>query len=166
MRTDFRLMPVAAGLIAACLAMPSVSFAVGGPSGTAVTYATQGQLGQTVVNPYGLAPLTAVIRNGGYVLKKATVRIVPKKGGQEIRYEVGPQTLRTHGGIPVFGLYADYKNKVEVTYTRVFLGEEKEFKETYDIWTAPVWLDVTGNPAIPQAFPGHLTTPLYHYLQS
>lgn len=152
MRTDFRLMPVAAGLIAACLAMPSVSFAVGGPSGTAVTYATQGQLGQTIVNPYGLAPLTAVIRNGGYVLKKATVRIVPKKGGQEIRYEVGPQTLRTHGGIPVFGLYADYKNKVEVTYTRVFLGEEKEFKETYDIWTAPVWLDVTGNPAIPQAF--------------
>lgn len=79
MRTDFRLMPVAAGLIAACLAMPSVSFAVGGPSGTAVTYATQGQLGQTVVNPYGLAPLTAVIRNGGYVLKKATVRIVPKR---------------------------------------------------------------------------------------
>ena len=151
MRTDFRLIPVAAGLLAA-LAMSSASFAVGGPSGTAVTYQTQGQLGQTVVNPYGLAPLTAVIRNGGYVLKKATVRIVPKKDGQEIRYDVGPQTLRTHGGIPVFGLYADYKNKVEVTYTRVFLGEEKEFTETYDIWTAPVWLDVTGNPAIPQAF--------------
>ena len=151
MRTDFRLIPVAAGLLAA-LAMSSASLAVGGPSGTAVTYQTQGQLGQTVVNPYGLAPLTAVIRNGGYVLKKATVRIVPKKDGQEIRYDVGPQTLRTHGGIPVFGLYADYKNKVEVTYTRVFLGEEKEFSETYDIWTAPVWLDVTGNPAIPQAF--------------
>lgn len=151
MHIDFRILPIA-GMLAAALAAPSVTFAVGGPSGTAVTYQVQGELGETVVNPYGIAPLTAVIRNGGYVLTKASVRIVPKKGGQDIRYDVGPQTLRTHGGIPVFGLYANWKNKVEVTYTRVFQGQEKTVSETYDIWTAPIWLDVTGNPAIEQTF--------------
>ena len=82
MRTAFKLLPVVAGIFAAAFAAPS--HAVGGPSGLKVGYAVQGTLGETIVNPYGLAPLTAVIRNGGYVLKHATVRIVPKEGGQEI----------------------------------------------------------------------------------
>ena len=147
-----RILPAMIGIMAVGMTASSLSYAVGGPSGLAVKYKAQGQLGETVVNPYGMAPLTAVIRNGGYVIKKASVRIVPKKGGQEIKYQVGPEALRTHGGIPVFGLYADYKNKVEVTYTRVFWGEEKDIAETYDIWTAPVWVDVVGdatkNPAL------------------
>lgn len=147
MRQSFRLLPVAAGIFAAMLAAPSVTYAVGGPSGMKVQYAKSGQLGETDVNPYGMAPLTAVIRNGGYVLKKASVRIVPKKGGQEIRYDVGPRALMTYGGIPVVGLYADWGNQVEVTYTRVFQGEEKDISETYTIWTAPLWVDVTGNPS-------------------
>lgn len=133
MRTAFKLLPVVAGIFAAAFAAPS--HAVGGPSGLKVGYAVQGTLGETIVNPYGLAPLTAVIRNGGYVLKHATVRIVPKEGGQEIKYDVGPQTLRTHGGIPVFGLYAGWRNTVEVTYTRVFQGEEKTVTESYVINT-------------------------------
>ncbi len=158
MRTAFKLLPVVAGIFAAAFAAPS--HAVGGPSGLKVGYAVQGTLGETIVNPYGLAPLTAVIRNGGYVLKHATVRIVPKEGGQEIKYDVGPQTLRTHGGIPVFGLYAGWRNTVEVTYTRVFLGEEKTVTENYVINTQPAWLETTGNPAVPQNFmTAEVTTP-------
>ena len=158
MRTAFKLLPVVAGIFAAALAAPS--HAVGGPSGLKVGYAVQGTLGETIVNPYGLAPLTAVIRNGGYVLKHATVRIVPKEGGQEIKYDVGPQTLRTHGGIPVFGLYAGWRNTVEVTYTRVFQGEEKTVTESYVINTQPAWLETTGNPAIAQNFmTAKVTTP-------
>ena len=76
------------------------------PSGTKVGFKTQGELGEVVSNPYDIAPLTSVIRNGGYVLLDAHVRIVPKKNGQTIEYDVGPTALRTHGGIPVFGLYA------------------------------------------------------------
>ena len=158
MRTAFKLLPVVAGIFAAAFAAPS--HAVGGPSGLKVGYAVQGTLGETIVNPYGLAPLTAVIRNGGYVLKHATVRIVPKEGGQEIKYDVGPQTLRTHGGIPVFGLYAGWRNTVEVTYTRVFQGEEKTVTESYVINTQPAWLETTGNPAIAQNFmTAKVTTP-------
>lgn len=90
----------------------------------------------------------------------ATVRIVPKEGGQEIKYDVGPQTLRTHGGIPVFGLYAGWRNTVEVTYTRVFQGEEKTVTESYVINTQPAWLETTGNPAIAQNFmTAKVTTP-------
>ena len=158
MRTAFKLLPVVAGIFAAAFAAPS--HALGGPSGLKVEYAVQGTLGETIVNPYGLAPLTAVIRNGGYVLKHATVRIVPKEGGQEIKYDVGPQTLRTHGGIPVFGLYAGWRNTVEVTSTRVFLGEEKTVTENYVINTQPAWLETTGNPAVPQNFmTAEVTTP-------
>ena len=55
----------------------------------------QGELGEVIGNPYDIAPLTAVIKNGGVVLTKAHVRVVPKKGGVEIAYDVGPTTLRT-----------------------------------------------------------------------
>ena len=121
--------------------------ASGGASGTKIDWIVEGELGTVVINPYDIAPLTAVIRNGGYVLTKASVRIVPKKGGQEIRYDVGPQTLLTHGGIPVWGLYADYMNTVEVRYTRVFQGKSEEKTETYKIRTAPVYFEATGNRA-------------------
>lgn len=142
-----RMLPILMAVAAVGLCSSGLSYAVGGSSGLAVQYKVQGQLGETVVNPYGLAPLTAVIRNGGYVLKQARVRVLPKKGGQEISYQVGPSTLLTHGGIPIFGLYPDWKNQVEVTYVRVFGDEEKEVTETYDIWTAPVWTEVIGDPS-------------------
>ena len=38
--------------------------------------------------------------------------------------------LRTHAGIPVFGLYPDYLNTVEVSYTRLFDGKPKETLST------------------------------------
>lgn len=44
----------AAGL----LSLPGLVAASGGPSGPAVTFAVQGNIGEVIVNPYKLAPLT------------------------------------------------------------------------------------------------------------
>lgn len=93
--------------------------AMGGPSGAAVGMPAQGHIGEVIVNPYKIAPLTAIVRTGGYVVKNASVRVVPKKGGREIAYKVSDRQIRTHAGIPIAGLYADYLNTVEVSYTRV-----------------------------------------------
>lgn len=75
-KTAFAL--CAAGL----LSLPGLVAASGGPSGPAVTFAVQGNIGEVIVNPYKLAPLTAIIRNGGYELQDVEVRIVPKQNGQ------------------------------------------------------------------------------------
>ena len=136
------------------IAAPSAVLAVGGPSGTQVNFQRQGELGEVVVNPYDIAPLTAVIRNGGEVLLKAHVRIVPKKGGAEIAYDVGPTALRTYGGIPVFGLYADYQNTVEVSYTRYANGKsERVEKETYRIYAGPANIRTAGYAGVTSVFP-------------
>ena len=138
------------GTIAALVAgtFSGTAAAAGGSSGPRVTFAAQGKLGEIIVNPYKIAPLTAIIKNGGYEITEATVRIVPKKGGQEIKYKVSRKQLLTHAGIPVFGLYADYNNKVEVTYTRKFHGKTEKISETYTIYTAPVYHEVSGNPTL------------------
>ena len=107
--------------VAVALALPLSVMASGGASGTKIDWIVEGELGTIVINPYDIAPLTAVIRNGG--------------------------TLLTHGGIPVWGLYADYMNTVEVRYTRVFQGKSEEKTETYKIRTAPVYFEATGNRA-------------------
>lgn len=121
------------------------ALAIGGASGAKTDYAVQGKLGELVVNPYDIAPLTAVIKNGGYSLKDASVRILPKKGGQEIAYKVADGELKTHGGIPVFGLYPDYVNQVEVEYTKTYKAQDERVKEIYEIYAAPVFLDVSGH---------------------
>lgn len=121
------------------------AFASGGASGPVVQMEAQGSIGEVVVNPYNIAPLTAVIRNGGYVIEDATVRVVPKKGGQEIAYKVNNAELKTHAGIPVFGLYADYENTVEVSYNRLYNGKKEAVKETYKIRTAPVYMEMNGS---------------------
>ena len=82
--------PITAGLVAAS----------GGPSGPAVTFAVQGNIGEVIVNPYKLAPLTAIIRNGGYELQDVEVRIVPKQNGQEIKYKVSKRQLKTMPAFP------------------------------------------------------------------
>lgn len=142
-----KLVPCA---LAAALAVAFVpaSQAAGGPSGPKVAFHVQGHIGEIIVNPYRIAPLTAVIKNGGYELTDAKVRIVPKKGGAEIKYDVSRKALLTHGGIPVWGLYADYNNKVEVEYTRVFNGKAEKFKDTYTIYAAPVYHEVSGSPLL------------------
>ena len=128
----------------AALGTSSVALASGGSSGPTVGYVTQGHIGEIIVNPYRIAPLTAVIRNGGYVIKNATVRILPKQGGQELKYSVSDANLRTHGGVPVFGLYPDYLNTVEVEYDRLFNGKTEHFKDRFQLYAAPVYLRSNG----------------------
>ena len=134
-RRDFARLTVFAALSAS---VPLAAHAFGGPSGPSTIYKKQA-IGEVIMNPYKIAPLTAIIRNGGYVLKNASVRIVPKEGGQEIKYKVSDSQLLTHGGIPVFGLYPAYHNTVEVEYDRVFFGKTEHIKEAYKMMTQPVY---------------------------
>ena len=134
-----------AGAICASFALVAdVSVASGGSSGPAVAFRSSGNIGEVIVNPYKVAPLTAVIRNGGYEIHNASVRVLPKQGGQEIAYKVSETQLLSHGGVPVFGLYPDYVNTVEVEYDRVFQGKTEHFKDTYQFYTAPVYLRSNG----------------------
>ncbi|MBR8461954.1 aryl-sulfate sulfotransferase [Campylobacter sp. faydin G-105] len=134
-----------AGAIA--LLSPTALMAIGGASGSAIDYAIPGKLGEVVVNPYDTAPLTAVIKNGGYTVTNAKVTIVPKPGGQTISYVVNDKHIRTHGGIPVFGMYPDYQNTIEVEYTKSIGGTNPEkVKETYKIYAPAIYLESTGMP--------------------
>ena len=51
---------VGAALLSATFAFPAM--AAGGASGPKVAYMAQGNIGEVMVNPYRIAPLTAVIR--------------------------------------------------------------------------------------------------------
>lgn len=145
---------LSAACAVATLTVSSGAFAIGGASGPHVTYPTTGKIGAVNMNPYGIAPLTAVIRNGGYTLTDVTVRIVPKQGGQEIKYKVCDTQVRTHGGIPVFGLYPDYRNTVEVSYTKFANGKsEKVTNEKYRIYAGPANLRTAGYAGVDSAFP-------------
>ena len=62
------LKPVALACLLALASSQGV-MAAGGASGAAVKYAKQGQIGEVVNNPYRIAPLTAVIRSGGFQLE-------------------------------------------------------------------------------------------------
>ena len=125
-------------------ALPRSALAFGGPSGAKTLYPVQGHLGELIMNPYRIAPLTAIIRSGGYEVRRARVRIVPKEGGQEIAYGVSRAQLLTHGGIPVFGLYPDWVNKVEVSYDRIHAGRTEHFEETYSMYAPPVIFKLSG----------------------
>ena len=133
------------GAAVAAAGVATQAFAMGTSSGYAVVGypSAYGPLGEVLVNPYGIAPLTALIKNGGYELLDAHVRVVPKEGGQEIAYAVSRKQLLTHGGVPVFGLYADYQNKVEVEATKRFQGKTTKEKFTYTIYAGPI----TGLPS-------------------
>ena len=62
--------------------------------------------------------------------------------------------VRTHGGIPVFGLYPDYRNTVEVSYTKFANGKsEKVTNEKYRIYAGPVNLRTAGYASVDSAFP-------------
>ena len=127
-------------------------YAAGGHSGAKVDLPMPGKIGEVILNPYDMAPLTAVIRNGGYVLKDAHVKVLPKMKGQTIEYDIDNGLLMTYGGIPVFGLYADYTNKVEVSYTRIDNGKSEIITETYDIYAGPLYGKVNGMARFPQPF--------------
>lgn len=130
--------------VAILSSVPSTAFAIGGASGAKVDYQVQGKIGEVVMNPYDIAPLTAVIRNGGYQLRDVHVRIVPKENGQEIAYKVNNKYLLTYGGIPVFGLYPDYVNTVEVEYTRIQGSKTENIKESYKMYAPPAYSESAG----------------------
>ena len=140
--------------LAGAVLLSGSAFAMGGASGASVNYPTTGKIGAVNMNPYGIAPLTAVIRNGGYQLSDITVRIVPKEGGQEIKYKVSETQARTHGGIPVFGLYPDYRNTVEVSYVKTTLGKsERVENEKYRIYAGPANIQTAGYAGVKSVFP-------------
>ena len=150
----FRRSLIAGTAAAVAMAFASSSaFAIGGASGPKVTYPKTGKLGAVIINPYEIAPLTAIVRNGGYVVTDVTVRIVPKKNGQEIKYKVSDAQVRTHGGIPVFGLYADYQNTVEVSYTKTVNGKSEKVKnEVYKIYGQPASIRHSGYAGVKSSF--------------
>lgn len=143
MKSAFRL--ASAAMATACIVLSSPATA-SGPSGPNVTFQAQGNIGEVVWNPYKIAPLTAVVKNGGYEIKDAHVRVLPKTGGKEIAYDVSRRQLLTHGGIPVFGLYPDYLNTVEVSYVRVFNGKEEKFTDRVKLYCPPVYTAGGGTP--------------------
>lgn len=95
----------------------------------------QGQLGLVSVNPYGYAPLTAIIGLAGKQPTDMEVTVLGKgKAGVDIHYRVGHSQLLTYDGVPVFGLYANYQNRVQLRYT--LAGNKVD--ETYNIFTQPL----------------------------
>ncbi len=139
MRTNKLLSSVlAAGLILSVA--PSMVLAAGGASGP-VTYKGVGQIGAVEMDPYGVAPLTAMIRSAGYKLTDVTVTVKGKgEKGLPITYNVSNNKVLQHGGIPVWGLYPDFQNTVEVSYKKHHPGGEKvdSVKESYTIYAPPV----------------------------
>lgn len=150
----FKSTVIAASVLAGIMSLSAGAYAMGGASGAHVNYPTTGKIGAVMMNPYGIAPLTAVIRNGGYSLSDISVRIVPKDGGQEITYTVSDAKARTHGGIPIFGLYAGYRNTVEVSYTKTTEGKsERVEKEVYRIYAGPANIATAGYAGVTSVFP-------------
>ncbi|WP_410101981.1 aryl-sulfate sulfotransferase, partial [Sutterella wadsworthensis] len=131
---------------AAFLGFSAAVAASGGPSGPAVTYPVQGHIGEVIVNPYNVAPLTAVICDGGFKLDDVTVKILPKPNGRTIEYKVSKRQLKTHAGVPVFGLYQDYLNTVEVSYTRTFQGKAEKFTDRYQFYAPSIYTRSNGMP--------------------
>ena len=87
-----------------------------------------------IMNPYKVAPLTAVIKSAGYTLSDIKVTVKAKKGGVDISYDVSDQKALQHGGIPIWGLYPDYVNEVAVSYKK----NGEPVSETYKIYAPAV----------------------------
>ncbi|WOT04909.1 aryl-sulfate sulfotransferase [Shewanella youngdeokensis] len=95
----------------------------------------QGQLGAIDVNPYGNAPLTAVIDLAGKHITDVEVTVHGKgENGVNINYPVDSETLQTHDGVPLFGLYANYRNNITVSYKL----DGKKIVEKYKLQTGGI----------------------------
>ncbi|GAB7531686.1 aryl-sulfate sulfotransferase [Pseudomonas sp. 3A(2025)] len=128
------------------------------PEGACITAkvpdsATENRLGPIVSNTYRLAPLTAIIRDGGQRIANARVRVKGRgERGVDIDYQVRDSLLWTHGGIPVFGLYPEHRNEVEVAYDL----DGQRVHETYRIYAPAVRLPVVAGQqdgALPKVEP-------------
>jgi arylsulfate sulfotransferase len=119
----------------------SIAVALGLASATAVMAAgfkpapAIGNLGHVVVNPYGNAPLTALIALDNRKLSDVKVTVHGKgDNGVPIHYPVGQKSLFDYDGIPVFGLYQQHENKVTIEYKK----DDKQFKDDYKIITGSI----------------------------
>jgi arylsulfate sulfotransferase len=94
-----------------------------------------GKLGSVIVDPYGNAPLTALISLDSHTISEVKVTVHGKgEKGVPIHYTVGTASLRNYDGIPIFGLYQKYNNKVTVEYKE----NGKPVKEDYVITTSAI----------------------------
>lgn len=144
MRSFKKILSSAVVATAVLTMTPTVSLAVGGASGP-VSYAPAGKLGAIYMNPYKIAPLTAIIMSGGYDVTDVKVVVKGKEGGGiDIKYNVSDNAVRQHGGIPIWGLYPEYRNNVEVSYKR----NGESMSETYLIYGPAVYLPGPGNNQI------------------
>ncbi|MBW3528656.1 aryl-sulfate sulfotransferase [Shewanella sp. NKUCC05_KAH] len=75
-------------------------------------------IGTIFMNKYGYSPLTAVIDiPSNRHLSNVKVTVLGKdEKGIDISYDVANSELLHHSGIPVFGLYADFQNKVKIDW--------------------------------------------------
>ncbi|TSG33036.1 arylsulfatase, partial [Salmonella enterica subsp. enterica serovar Derby] len=115
--------------VAILSSVPSTAFAIGGASGAKVDYQVQGKIGEVVMNPYDIAPLTAVIRNGGYQVSEGPVRIVPQKKRQENADKNKNKKLLKDGGSPLLCLYPDYVKNDVVEFNKDQGGKKQNKKE-------------------------------------
>lgn len=61
-----------------------------------------GQLGAVIVDPYGNAPLTALVDLDSHVISDVKVTVHGKgEKGVEISYPVGQESLKTYDGVPI-----------------------------------------------------------------
>jgi len=150
--------PVLGAIALAIAAVPQATLAAGGGSGPK-SYNAFGKIGAVMMNPYGVAPLTAVILTGGWNISDVSVAIKPKgQSGVPLNYRVSDNKVRLHGGIPVWGLYPDFVNTVEITYRKHQPGgagaKSEQVAESYSIYAPPVSLmgqGVNQTRVLPQA---------------
>ena len=72
--------------------------------------------------------------------------------GRTIEYKVSNRSLKTYAGVPIFGLYADYTNTVEVSYTRTFNGKSEKFTDRYQFYAPAVFTMSNGMPHQQRSF--------------
>lgn len=80
-----------------------------------------------------LSPLSAIIKDKN--IKNAIVTINPKSNKEKpFTYKTTNTTISKYGGIPIFGLYEDFNNKIDIEYQL----NNKTKKDTYFLQTKKV----------------------------
>lgn len=88
-----------------------------------------------MVDPYGNAPLTALVELDSHVISDVKVTVHGKgEKGIPVTYAVGKESLATYDGIPIFGLYQKFANKVTVEYKE----NGKAMKDDYVVQTSAI----------------------------
>ena len=102
-------------------------------------------LGAVIVDPYGNAPLTALVELDGHKISDVKVTVQGKGDkGVEIKYDVGAEALKNYDGVPIFGLYQKHDNKVTVE----FKENGKPMKDEYSIKTSAIVNNYMDNRSI------------------